>query len=299
MAGAFTAVDLSALPFPDAVETLSFEDILAQMLADLVARDSTFTALVESDPAYKVLEVAAYRELLVRQRVNEAVKAVTLANAVGADLDQIAARYDVERLLLDAGDPNAIPPVAPTYEDDTSLRRRVQLAFDGFSTAGPAGAYIFHALGADPNVLDVAVDSPAAVAVEVAVLSRAEGGLASDDVLAAVTAALSADETRPMTDDVTVQSAIVTPYTVQATITTYSGPDSAVVMANVQAAAEDYTAKNMRLGRAVTLSGLYAALHQDGVQDVVLAQPTASIACAWNQAAYCTAINLTYGGVGD
>lgn len=298
MTASLTAVDLSALPFPNAVELLDFESILAAMLADLVARDQAFTALVESDPAYKVLEVAAYRELLVRQRVNEAIKAVSLANAAGADLDQIGARYNVERLLLQVGDATAIPPVPPTYEDDTSLRRRVQLAFEGFSTAGPSGAYIFHALGADPGVMDAQVNSSTPGAVEVAVLSRDVGGLASDAVLAAVVAALNADETRPMTDSVTVHSAVVTPYVVTATIFAYSGPDSGVVMANVRAAIADYTAKSMLLGRDITLSGIYAALHQDGVQDVQLTQPAASIACAWNQAAYCTSINLTYGGTG-
>lgn len=295
MAGSFTAVDLSRLAFPDAVEALDFETILQAMVADLRGRDPAFSALVESDPAFKVLEVAAYRELLLRQRVNEAVKALTLANSIGADLDQIAANYSVERLLLDAGDANAIPPVPPTYEEDESLRRRVQLSFEGFSTAGPEGAYIFHALGADADVLDASVDSPTPGAVEVAVLSREGDGVASDEVLAAVVAALG-DDVRPLTDNVTVQSAVIVGYVVTATLKTYSGPDSAVVMANAQTSIEAYTAKSKRLGRDITLSSIYAALHQEGVQGVTLAQPAADIIMDWNQAANCTAITLTYGG---
>jgi phage-related baseplate assembly protein len=303
MAGAFTAVDLSALPFPDAVETLDFETIKAAMLDDYQARmeatGQPFTALVESDPAYKVIEACAYREMLVRQRANEAIKAVTLSYAADADLDQIAARYDVERLLLDAGDATAIPPVPPTYEDDTSLRRRVQLAFEGFSTAGPVGAYIFHALSADPDVLDAVADSPTPGAVEVAVLSRTGDGTASDAVLAAVLATLNSDDARPMTDSVTVQSAVITNYTVVATIKTYSGPDSSVVMAAAQSAIDAFVADNHRMGRDITLSGIYAALHQTGVQNVTLTQPAADIVCDWNEAAYCTSITLTYGGIGD
>ena len=81
MAGGFTSVDLSQLPPPDVVETLDFETILAEMLADLRARDAVFDALVESDPAYKILEAAAYRETLIRQRVNEAARAVMLPSA--------------------------------------------------------------------------------------------------------------------------------------------------------------------------------------------------------------------------
>jgi phage-related baseplate assembly protein len=298
MAGAFTAVDLSQLPFPDAVEALDFETILAAMLADLVARDPAFTALVESDTGYKVLEACAYRELLLRQRVNEAIKATTLAYALGNDLANIAANYSVQRLLLDAGNPEAIPPIPPTYEDDASLRRRVQLAFEGFSTAGPEGAYLFHALGADADVLDAAVDSPTPGAVEVAILSRVDNGVASTELLAAVTAKLG-DDVRPLTDNVTVQAAIVLEYAVTATIKTYSGPDANVVMDTAQAAIEAYAEANFRLGRDITLSGIYAALHQEGVQNVTLTSPTASIVADWNQAARCTAITLTNGGVGE
>jgi len=77
----FSAIDLSALPAPDIIETLDFEVILAAMLTDLQARDASFSALVESDPAYKILEVAAYRELLLQARINSAAKAVMLPYA--------------------------------------------------------------------------------------------------------------------------------------------------------------------------------------------------------------------------
>jgi phage-related baseplate assembly protein len=128
----YTAVDLSQLPFPDAVETLDYETILAEMLDDfhtrMTAIEPTFVPLVEGDPAYKVLEVAAYRELVIRQRVNDAIKAVCLAYAAGADLDQIGARFNVERLLIQAGDPDAVPPTDDVYESHADYRRRIQLS---------------------------------------------------------------------------------------------------------------------------------------------------------------------------
>lgn len=299
MAGSFTAVDLSRLAAPDAVETLDFETVLAEMLADLRSRDPAFSALLESDPAYKVLEAAAYRETLIRQRVNEAVKAVMLAYAAGADLDHIAARYDVERLLIQAANDNTIPPTPAVYEDDESLRRRVQLSFEGFSTAGPEGAYIFHALGADADVLDASAYSPTPGVVEVAVLSRIGSGTASSELLDAVEAILSADDVRPLTDNVTVKSATVNEYTVAATITTFQGPDAAVVIQAAQNAVAAFVAKNHRLGRDVTLSGIYAALHQEGVQNVTLTSPAASIVNDWDEAAFCTGITLVNGGTGD
>lgn len=301
MAGAFTAVDLSRLPFPDAVETLDYEVILAAMLADLQARDPAFTALLESDPAYKILEVSAYRELLLRQRVNEAIKAVTLAYATGLDLDNIAANYNVERLLISPADPSTTPPTPAIYESDTDLRRRVQLSFEGFSTAGPAGAYIFHALGADSRVLDAGVYGPPETpgVVQVAVLSREGDGTAPADLVAAVNATLSAEDVRPLTDQVQVKSATIITYTVVATLKFYDGPDRDVVMETARDAMEAYAERQHRMGRDVTLSGIYAALHQEGVQNVVLTQPTASIVAAWDKATYCTGITLTDGGTDE
>src|SRR5690606_1403888 len=80
---AISTLDLSLLPAPDVVEALDFETIFAAMLADLQARDPTFDALVESDPAYKVLQVSSFRELLLRQRVNDAARERMLAFASG------------------------------------------------------------------------------------------------------------------------------------------------------------------------------------------------------------------------
>lgn len=299
MAGAFTAVDLAKLPFPNAVEVLDFETILSEMLADYQSRDPEFSALVESDPAYKVLEVSAFRELLLRQRVNEAIKAVTLAYANDADLDQIAARYNVERLLIDAGNPDAIPPVPPTYESNDSLRRRVQLSFEGFSTAGPEGAYVFHALGSDARVLDADARSPVPGQVIVAVLSNVGSGAAPSDLLSAVDATLSDEDVRPLTDQVLVESAVIVNYSIAAQLTLYPGPDADVVLAAANAAAAAYADTNHRLGRDVTLSGLYAALHREGVHSVLLTSPSATIVIARNHASYCTGITITSVGIDE
>jgi phage-related baseplate assembly protein len=303
MAGTTTSVDLSQLPLPTIVEVLDFETIVSAQLTDFAARQTAagepFTALLESDPAYKVIESAAYRELLLRQRVNDACKAIMLAYATKGDLDQIAANFDVQRLLISLGDPTLIPPTDDVYEDDTSLRRRVQLSFDGLTTAGPSGSYIFHALSASADVLDASAISEIAGTVIVSVLSRTGDGTAPSDTLAAVTAALNDETVRPLCDTVVVQSADVVDWNISATIVTFDGPDSAVVIASAQAAAQAYADAQHVLGRDITLSGVYAALQQPGVQNVVLASPLANIVISKKQAPNCTAITLVDGGVGD
>ena len=77
-----TQVDLTKLPAPQIIEEPEFEKILEQMRADLHRRAPGFTAgQLESDPAVKLLEALAYREMLLRARINRAARAVMLAHA--------------------------------------------------------------------------------------------------------------------------------------------------------------------------------------------------------------------------
>lgn len=297
MAGGYSQVDLSLLAPPTIVETLDFERIFADQLADLQARLPTFTALVESDTAYKILEVTAARELLMRQRVNDAARAVMPAFAIGADLDHLAALLGVTRFMLAPAD--LVLGIPAVMESDDDLRRRMVLAPEGYSVAGPEGAYVFHALSADPDVLDASAISPAPGEVLVSVLSRVGSGAASAGLIAAVAGFVSDENRRPLTDLVTVQSAQIVNYAVVAAITTFGGPDSNVVLADARARLDEYVADSHRLGRDIARSGLLAALHAPGVQNVLLSSPAASIVIDRSQAPYCTGITITHAGIGE
>jgi len=293
----FTGVDLSRLPAPTVIEPLSFEIIYADALAQFQTYFPEFDATVESDPVVKLLQLFAYRELVLRQRVNDAARAVMPAYAVGADLDTLAAIVGVERFVLDPGDPeNQVPP---TLESDDDLRRRMVLAPEGFSVAGPEGAYIFHALSADGDVLDASAVSPSPGEVVVTVLSRTGDGTPSADVLAAVENKLTDRAIRPLTDAVIVQGADIEPFAINATLTFLSGPDRSLVLAEAQARLNSHLAATLRLGRDVTRAGIIAALHPEGVQNIALASPAADIVLTRQQAGYCTGITLLDAGVGE
>lgn len=110
-----SAINLSLLPPPDVVETLSYESILAghkQRLISLYpAADQAAIAAVltlESEPLTKLLEEMSYAELTLRARVNSASRAVMLASATGADLDNLAALFGVVRLVTDPGNPSRL-----------------------------------------------------------------------------------------------------------------------------------------------------------------------------------------------
>lgn len=149
-------IDLSQLPAPQIVDVPDFETLLAERKAEFVAlhpkdeQEAVIRTLeLESEPVTKLLQENAYRELLLRQRINEAAQAVMVAYAMGSDLDQLAANYNVKRLTVTPADNDAVPPVAAVMESDEALRLRVPAAFEGLSVAGPTAAYEFHARSAD------------------------------------------------------------------------------------------------------------------------------------------------------
>ena len=97
-----SSVDLSQLPAPEIVDVPDFETLLAVRKAAFVAlypadeQDAVRRTLaLESDPVVKLLQENTYREILLRQRINEAAQAVMVAYALSSDLDQLAANYGV------------------------------------------------------------------------------------------------------------------------------------------------------------------------------------------------------------
>ncbi|WP_296811309.1 baseplate J/gp47 family protein [Thiocapsa sp.] len=296
----FDAIDLSRLPAPTLIDALDYEAILADLRTDLGDRAPELAGALalESEPLNKLLEVCAYRELLLRGRVNDAARGVMLALATGADLDHLGALFNVARLVVQAANPSVFPPVPEILESDAALRRRIQLAPEGYTSAGSRGAYTFHALGASALIRDVSVTQPTPGTVRVNVLGAFGDGTPTSGTLDAVLAALNAETVRPLCDTVLVEAASIVTYQITAALTTYAGPDPAVVVTAAQAAAVAYAAEHHALGHDITLSGLYAALHQPGVQRVALAIPSADLVIADHQAPYCTAITITHAGTG-
>lgn len=296
-------INLAQLPAPDVVEVLDFETILEErkqafldLLTPSLRAEVAETLQVESEPITKLLEENAYREMVWRQRVNEAAKAVMLAYTSDDDLDNLVANFDVERLVIDPGDPEAAPPVPPTYESDEDLRLRAQQAWEGLSVAGPRKAYEFEALSADGRVVDATATSPSPAYVLVTLLSTEGDGTASQEIIDNVDAALSAEDIRPVGDRLTVQSATIVNYQVDATLYVYPGPEQEPILEAAQDSLDNYISAQRRIGRDIRISALHAALHVEGVQRVELASPAADVVLDETEAAHCTSVSVVIGG---
>ncbi|WP_109512584.1 baseplate assembly protein [Pseudomonas ovata] len=319
-------IDLSLLPPPDVIETLEFETLYQEALSNFRGQmGDQWTALLESDPVVKLLEVAAYQQMLGRARVNAAAKASLLAYAKGADLDNRAADYGVKRLVLVAAKPNAVPPVAAVMEGDEALRYRTRLSLEALSVAGSRGAYEYHALGASAEIAGVSVDSPTFVGVEVnaalraqlpagaivlvcdydaglanplpgdvslAVLPRVDSVMPGAQLVGAVQTALSAETVRPLTDRPRSLLGQALDFKVVANLQVEAGPSPSVVRAQARANLDKTIAEARRLEGELSLSAIYAALHVSGISKVELLQPLDGVTCNKRQYPNCTAIQL-------
>ncbi|WP_345956716.1 baseplate J/gp47 family protein [Pseudomonas fulva] len=292
-------IDLTALPAPAVLEALDFEETYQAELAtyrQLMEDDGQeWSAPLESDPVTKLLELGSYRRLLNRARVNDASKALLLAYAKGTDLDQLAANVNLKRLVIQAEDLTAVPPLPAVMEEDDALRERVQLVYEGLTTAGPRNSYILHARNASGLVADATAESPSPAVVVVTVLSLEGNGAAPADLLATVAVQLNDDDVRPVADRVIVQSAQILPYKVDAKVYMVSnGPENEAILATCRERLQAWINPRRRLGVEVARSGVDAQLHINGVSRVELTAWT-DIKPTKAQAAWCTGINVLRG----
>lgn len=316
---------ISNLPEPDLIEELDFETIFRELVTDFRARHPGYTALLESDPAIKLMQVFAYRELVLRQRVNDAFKATLLAFAQANDLENLSAFYGLNRL---------------DEESDAALRDRTIERIKGSSTAGGAAWYRYQALTADERVGDALVTSPQPGQVRVAILSReaefirdftgtqlnefaaiygisrlnnnetdaqfrarlrplvlgtAGDGAASQNLVNVVNTKLQADDVRVVTDVVTVVGATIVLVNVAANVYLYPDTPSAVLTGLDEALRAEFRA-NATLGWDLTTSWIISRLHVRGVQRVELVSPSSVVVADATTAVALGNITITLAG---
>ncbi|WP_425935401.1 baseplate J/gp47 family protein [Aeromonas rivipollensis] len=294
-----STITLSQLPQPDVIEVLDFETILAERKAYFVSlypadqqASVEATLALESEPINKLLQENAYRELILRQRINDAAVANMLAWAKGSDLDNLVANWKVQRLTIQPGDDTATPPIPEIKEDDEALILRALMAWDGLSVAGPTGAYEYFALSADGRVADAKGSSPAPAEALVTILSTEGDGTADATLIANVTQALSHEDTRPVADRLSVQSAGIIHYTITAQLHISSqGAEADVILQAARDQLAAFINPRRRIGVEVPRSAIDAALHVQGVRKVDLIG-WADIAPSPTQAAYCTGFTV-------
>jgi phage-related baseplate assembly protein len=270
-------MNLNDLKTPEIIEELSFEEILLRMKEDLAARAPEYTAYLESDPVIKLLEVAAYRELLLRQRINQAAKANLLAFATGSDLDNLSSFYGIAR---------------KEGETDEELRARTHAKIVGWSSSGSREAYKFHALNSDSRVKEANADSPEPGLVRISILSKENGGVVSQDLLEKVTSYMLREDIRMLTDTVEVVPCGLIEVNVKAKIILMNSTPPEIldtIKSSFILAFSKIAGLGVSISRAWIISNLFAS----GVKDVELQSPTEDILVTEIECAKLGVVELT------
>ena len=244
----FTAIDLARLP-PLPRTAQAFEAYRTAYMADLVARLATKgitydVQSIEGDTYAKTGEAFAGRTLLVATAIDDAIAAVVLPWSYGAYLDALGATQDppVQRQPVVPNPRPYVPNTAAAadWQSDDVFRALVQEAPEALSTCGPEGAYVWFASEV-PDVLSAAAYGPMSFGgtraspftplgeVRIPILSTIGDGAAGADLVAAVQAAVSPKDRRPLADFVTVSAAGIVPYGLDVSLQVGPGADPGLV----------------------------------------------------------------------
>jgi len=375
-------LDIKKLPEPQLVEEIDYNTILKGYV-DLLKGDLPNWTASDADPVKKVLRTATYREMLLRQRVNEAARNLLLAFAKGSNLDHVAAFFGEERLkganaqveitikvntsgMIPAGflfvndgstvkakllndvifgtgetekaglceiiTPEgsagngisgelkyALTPLpfitdisqategqyGAETESDEAFLNRIILGHSKKSTAGSKNTYKYYTFSADSRIKDVSVLSSAPGHTEICLLSHDGSGAADDVMIQRVADALDPQDVRPQSDVVTVTSAEIIEYVIEAKV--YLFPDAPIsTVERVQANTEKAVKDLHKLGYDINDS-IKGRMWAEGVQRVELVMKFSGgfpitfdkIIVTKKQAAFCTSVSVTFGGLDE
>ena len=163
-------------------------------------------------------------------------------------------------------------------ESDEALRERIHIAPEHYSTAGPVKAYEYYAKSADPDIIDVRVSTPPETLpghVNIYPLMTA-GTLPSDEVIAKVLKAVSADDIRPDTDYVQVLKPQIVNYSLSLRywIDEKDSAMSESIQAAVNNAIGDWVMwQKSKLGRDINPSELTRRVINAGAKRCVIMSP--------------------------
>ncbi|MCP3922638.1 MAG: hypothetical protein GY714_08645 [Desulfobacterales bacterium] len=138
-------IDLSDIPAPAIIESVTFEDLLKEKIGIIKSIVKEWEP-IESDDYSVIAESWAYDDIHHRVRFNNAIKAMLLPYSTGSDLDNLACMYGVERL------PGTKPKAKYTFkltrqsdQTETIMKGNLLVSADGSSFSSVYEDIVFEA----------------------------------------------------------------------------------------------------------------------------------------------------------
>lgn len=185
-------------------------------------------------------------------------------------------------------------------ETDAAFYDRMRESMETFSTAGPAGAYIYHTKTVSSKITDVVASSPEPGVVDIRILLE-NGELPDKEMIQLTKEALSKDKTRPLTDCIMVSAPVEAKFDIEVK---YYIPkpraDSATVIRNdTENAIKEYIKwQTEKMGRDINPSRLISLLMATGIKRVEVVKPLYTVLNN-DTVAVLNSQSIVYGGVED
>jgi phage-related baseplate assembly protein len=186
-------------------------------------------------------------------------------------------------------------------EEDDRYRERIWEAPEGFSVAGPTGAYEALAKKYSSLISDVKAYSPTPGVVDVRVLLSG-GEIPTDTFLQGLYDFLSDKEKRPLTDKVTTNAPEVINYDINFTYYIFSddATSESTIKTKVDAAVQDYILwQKSKLGRDINIDELISRIKKAGAKRLAISSPAYTALIQTQIAIASTNITINYGGLED
>jgi phage-related baseplate assembly protein len=238
--------DISKVAVPDIIEEIEYKTLKESVLSYLRSIFAENLKFLESDSVTLVVEALIYREMLLRAKINEAMRAAFLPTANGTNLDNLGINYGVIRL---------------ENESDEAFRRRILLSLDRFSTAGSLGAYIYQTMSVDSAIIDVRVFEGEPGHVDVVYYAKPD----SLELKSRIEAHLNKDTVRPLTDIVSVRAATRVDVNIVLDVYLYQIADSESVKSEILSR---FAAMSFRIGEDLPKAKIIAIAMTPLVFDV-------------------------------
>lgn len=180
-------------------------------------------------------------------------------------------------------------------ETDEEYRERLRESPFSFSVAGPANAYRAIAMAVSGDISDVAVYSPSAGVVEIAVVK--DGGeipTEDDEILTLIYDACTPKDVRPLTDMVQVVPAVGVSANIN--VTYYVANNNTSAKSAIENAVDEYIAWQVgKLGRHIDPDELNVRMREAGAARAVITEP-AYKSLEENEIAQIGTVTINYGG---
>lgn len=278
-------LDLSRLPASPLVlvdyakTTAERLKLLAQLWEEHRQRNPSLPALdtlmLESEPAVVLNEEFSFAETAILQEINDAAKALRLAQSFGDALEHLTTTYHRTHRQVIAPATDRTPAL---LESDDELRLRAQLQPEQLAEFGlTPGSYIYRVRTAFADrIKDVRPIRRGGGSIELRVLGRGSGAV-PPATIAEIIRAFHPEGASQSTDILSVVAAETVTIPVSVRLVLRRGPDPEAVKAAARRSLLRYADDVHKLGATVYREAVGAAAHVGSVETVIVETPGADL----------------------